>query len=413
MPQGNGIQVADDRRLLAERIAASPYLNRSARLRDLLLYLTERALEHPDTEIHEQEVGHRVFGRPADYDTSSDNIVRVHASMLRKRLDQYFSAEGAGETTVIEVPKGNYAPVFRERATAVAPAPDCAPLPVASPAPSARAGGKIAGIALLVLVACAVAYFVLLPRPTAGSRPNVQLLWSQIFQPNRPTDLVLDDAAVSLYQELTGRTLALSDYFDRNYLRSLPDSEVADVALKRQSSFASVSFLWRLYQMPGFQPARTALRFARDYSFRDLKADNAILVGNSHSNPWMEPFASKLGITWQFEKSAGVYYPVDARSAGQTYLTGGSGDAHDTYFSAALLPNLGGKGNVLLVSGTGGTALQAGADFLADEAAVSNLRSRLPSGSDRFPYFEALIKVKGRSSAPGDASIVICRQPRS
>ena len=57
--------------------------------------------------------------------------------------------------------------------------------------------------------------------PAAGadeaSRPNVTLFWSQVFHTNRATDIVLDDAAIALYQELTGRTISLSDYYDRSY----------------------------------------------------------------------------------------------------------------------------------------------------------------------------------------------------
>src|SRR5260370_30280299 len=115
MPQGNGLKIADARRTLVDRIVASRYLSRSTRLQDLLQYLCDRVVEDEAGEIHEHEVGHRVFGRPVDYDTASDNIVRVHASMLRKRLEQYFTAEGSRETLIVEIPKGNYAPVFRER----------------------------------------------------------------------------------------------------------------------------------------------------------------------------------------------------------------------------------------------------------------------------------------------------------
>jgi len=409
MSPGNGIQVADERRLLAERVAASSYLNRSARLRDLLLYLTTRAVEEPEGEIHEQEVGRKVFGRPADYDTSSDNIVRVHASMLRKRLEQYFANEGAGETTVIEIPKGNYAPVFRDRSIASAPAPR----PLASAAVEARTHDRRIPIlfALVLLFAASTAFLLVRqPSPVSSSAgPTVRLFWAQIFHAGHPTDVVLDDAAVTLYQELTGRSLSLSEYFDRSYQRNLPDSKLADIALKRQSSFASVSFLWRLYQMPGVQPFRAAVRFARDYSFRDLKADDAVLIGNSHSNPWMEPFDPKLGIRWQFDKATGVYYPEDIRPSGKNYSALNDAAGHEGYFSIALLPNLGGTGNVLLVSGTGGSALAAAADFLADEHAVSGLHSRLSAGSDRFPPFEALVKIKGRRALPGEAEIAVLR----
>jgi len=95
----------DSRKLLVERVASSPYLNKSARLRDLFLYLCKRVLEESADDIHEREVGHKVFGRPPDYDAVADNIVRVHASMLRKRVAQYFATEGCQESIVIDIPK--------------------------------------------------------------------------------------------------------------------------------------------------------------------------------------------------------------------------------------------------------------------------------------------------------------------
>jgi hypothetical protein len=77
------------------------------------------------------------------------------------------------------------------------------------------------------------------------------------------------------------------------------------------------------------------------------------------------------------------------------------------------LPNLGGSGTVLIVSGTGGSSINGGADFLADEHALSTLRKILPGTKDkRFPYFEALIRVEGRSASPRNSTIVLCRPPK-
>ena len=50
--RANGVKTVDARRLLAERIASSRYVNRSARLRDMLLYLSDRVLEGEAGEIH-------------------------------------------------------------------------------------------------------------------------------------------------------------------------------------------------------------------------------------------------------------------------------------------------------------------------------------------------------------------------
>jgi phytoene/squalene synthetase len=84
-------------------------------LRDLFLYLCNRVLDESVDDIHELELGHKVFGRPEHYDTATDNIVRVHASLLRKRLAEHFQTEGINEPLVVEIPRGNYAPIFRKR----------------------------------------------------------------------------------------------------------------------------------------------------------------------------------------------------------------------------------------------------------------------------------------------------------
>ena len=418
MSQANVLKSTEERKLLTERVAASRYVNRSARLRDLLLYLTTRVLDEDIDEIHEQEVGHKVFGRPVNYDTSSDNIVRVHASTLRKRLEQYFAEEGAGESLILEIPKGNYAPVFhvREHVQAEVPVPASA-LPQ-TPLLRTNDGRLWVVGAVAILFACSTGILLVRNWPSTGaldsSRPNVALLWSQVFHPDRPTDIVFDDAAIGLYQELTGRTLSLSDYFDRSYLRSLPEGAAGSVAIRRQSNFADISFAWKLLQIPGASHRPSLLRFARDYSFRELKANNAVLIGNSRSNPWVEPFEPKLGIRWTFDKTAAVYDPVDTWAGGKSYQAHSPNDPRESYFSVALLPNLGGTGNVLIISGTGGSAINAGADFLGDEPSVASLRRRLPVTKDKpFPHFEALIKVKGRSSLPHDATIMVCRTPRS
>lgn len=100
---------------LLERVASSVELKRAARLREFLRYVGQRWLEEDNVQISEQEIGVQVFGRPVNYDTSIDNIVRVNASELRKRITTYFSSEGAEEPILIEIPRGSYTPHFHLR----------------------------------------------------------------------------------------------------------------------------------------------------------------------------------------------------------------------------------------------------------------------------------------------------------
>jgi hypothetical protein len=112
------------RKELVRRVVSSSLICKSARLRELFLYLCNKVLDESVYDIHELELGHRVFGRPQHYDTAADNIVRAHASLLRKRLAEYFQTEGINEALIVEIPRGNYALTFRKRD----------PLPVASEA---------------------------------------------------------------------------------------------------------------------------------------------------------------------------------------------------------------------------------------------------------------------------------------
>lgn len=105
-----------------ERAASSPSFKRAARLREFLFYAGTKSLREGRTDIHEQEIGHAVFGRAEGYDTSQDNIVRVSATELRKRVDAYFAGAGKDERIVFEIPRGSYAPLFRMRPAAPEPA---------------------------------------------------------------------------------------------------------------------------------------------------------------------------------------------------------------------------------------------------------------------------------------------------
>jgi len=109
----------EERLALIERVAASEQFSRSARLRDFLLYVGRQSLKKGSTEIHEQEIGAKVFGRDDSYDRAADTIVRVNATELRKRIDSYFAQNGANEPLMFEIPRGIYKPVFRWRLPAV------------------------------------------------------------------------------------------------------------------------------------------------------------------------------------------------------------------------------------------------------------------------------------------------------
>jgi TolB-like protein len=97
------------------RITASPGFRNSERLQKLLQYTVTEALGGREASLKESVLGVAVFGRKPGYDSDANSIVRVEFARLRKKLEDYYGAEGAGESWRIVFPKGSYAPEFAPR----------------------------------------------------------------------------------------------------------------------------------------------------------------------------------------------------------------------------------------------------------------------------------------------------------
>lgn len=84
----------------------------SRRAQEFLTLLVEHALAGRFDSLHERAIGAEMFGRPLDYDTATDSVVRVKATEVRKKLARFY-AEAEPEPDVhIELPSGTYIPRF-------------------------------------------------------------------------------------------------------------------------------------------------------------------------------------------------------------------------------------------------------------------------------------------------------------
>jgi hypothetical protein len=95
-----------------ERIVTSDHFRHSKRYPSFLRFIVERTVEENTEVLKERNLGTEVFGRPSDYDTSADPIVRVTAGEVRKRIAQYYQTAGHEHEPRIELPLGSYVPHF-------------------------------------------------------------------------------------------------------------------------------------------------------------------------------------------------------------------------------------------------------------------------------------------------------------
>src|SRR6516162_1526652 len=103
---------AEEVLLVLDRLLASPLFRSSRRCQTLLRRITEQTLAGEIDSLKERALGVEVFGRPPDYDTSQDPVVRASAAEIRKKLAQYYQETGHDTETRIELPPGSYLAEF-------------------------------------------------------------------------------------------------------------------------------------------------------------------------------------------------------------------------------------------------------------------------------------------------------------
>ena len=112
---------AEEIRAALQRVVASPDFPATDRNRRFLVFVVEKTLAGAHEEVSGYKVATEVFGRPADFNPTTDPIVRIEAAKLRRDLETYYLKSGAAEAVKISLPRGGYIPLF-DRAKEDSPA---------------------------------------------------------------------------------------------------------------------------------------------------------------------------------------------------------------------------------------------------------------------------------------------------
>jgi hypothetical protein len=96
------------------RVLESEFFRASQRCCHFLEYCVHFVLEgRPQEELKERIIGVEVFRKPGNYDTAQDNVVRVTANEVRKRLAQYYDHDQRVHNPSFQLQSGSYAVTFR------------------------------------------------------------------------------------------------------------------------------------------------------------------------------------------------------------------------------------------------------------------------------------------------------------
>jgi TolB-like protein len=94
------------------RLQSSAAFAGSGRLIVLLRFIVTEALNGAGGSLKEAVIGNAVYGREPAYDPRIDSTVRVEMRRLRRKLKDYYTADGQADPVLITLATGHYVPSF-------------------------------------------------------------------------------------------------------------------------------------------------------------------------------------------------------------------------------------------------------------------------------------------------------------
>jgi hypothetical protein len=267
-------------------------------LHRLLEYLGKKALNGGSAELKEYTIGIEAFDKSADYDPQLDPAVRVLASKLRRKLEDYYLKEGASNPLRIELPKGHYSLKFSARPEDAAPEKAVLISQLRKWRWISAGLGACALILALVVVQSRLSLSQGQQAPPGPWTPELQAIWKPYLESSRPVLLALGTPLFTKFSGAFFRSPRINDWEEAQKSEQLP--------LLQKSFRSSYALPW--YSFTGVGEATGAfllskllhmrkpnmvLKRSSALSWDDIQYHNVIFVGSPKFNPHLKDFPSK------------------------------------------------------------------------------------------------------------------------
>jgi hypothetical protein len=440
----------DERWQLVLRITSSQQFAKAAQLREILLYITRRFLLDETVSIGEHEIACCVLRRRGDFNPTSDNIVRVQISHLRKKLERYFETEGKDETLDLQIPKGSYVPRFDARPESSQLVPDTIPI-VSELTPSVsilqispliseetirnplekswKKSYWAMGLGIAILLALCFS-LGRLTQPPASAKAAVRKtgenpLLDRIFISDLPISVVVADTNLVILQNVLHTDIAINDYISKDYPTNILSraSTPGEGALLKHlagwqfTSLADINIAMRCAELSWEFGTKSTIRYARNMNARDFERGNFILIGSRTADPWVTLFESKLNFAFEKDpltqnfhfrnkhpqpSEQDVYVPTIARNGSST-----------SYVDIAVVPNLSNTGYVLLLNAATMEANEAAIKLIFRDKLSPTLSKLIASAADDgtgIKSFEIFLRDHAIDRVVSDFDVVAVRR---
>lgn len=393
-----------------DRILQSRFLRESKQLSALLTHTVTETLAGREDGLKEYLLGLEVFNRPRDYDPRNDAIVRVQASLLRKRLAEYYEHEGRDARLRIELPRGGYVIKFH-RLTEVKEVPAGAP-PSFDDRPSrpAKSGerwltllvGVLAG-AVLTSAALWVAYR---PRP---ARPESASLWGSFVQSRAKT--VVSFGVPLFYAGGQGffvrdiHSNAIGD--EPGHLNQLGQI-LGHIFRPQDDTYTGIGDAIGTQKVASWlenHGVSISVASANNVGPSDIEDKNLVVVASARFQTLLQQMPRPDLFPFNSSGTSGgfvVRNPLPGELP-EYHPTGGVG-VNTSYAVLTLWPGKLTGNRTLYLSGIETWSTQGAAEYAIDPIRLADLQHRIdqdpPDGprGRKSPFFQVLIRVEGKNN---------------
>ncbi len=338
-----------------DQILSNSVFRSSKRYPALLKFIVEETLEGRGDALKERVLGVEVFGRPSDYDTGSDHVVRTSAGEVRKRLAQYYLNDGCDDSIRIDIPAGSYVAQFRliSQSPVLEPVVTHA-LPALAPAvPSSRWRWPIiASVAANVILVVALAVSNISWSPGTST---LQKFWEPVFA---------SKDSVLICVGLRDGQAATQD----------PDP------LRHRVAMADLLALAHVTNYAGERHARYRITDPASTSFSDLRHVPTVLIGVGNNN-WTKRLAGQMRYGFVMNEYDRPYAVRDTQHPGKDWVRGDErSDSFRDYAIVSRLLDPRVEQVVVVIGGVGAHGTEIAGEFVTNPDQMRKLEAIAPSG---------------------------------
>jgi hypothetical protein len=403
-----------------EKLVSSHVLHGSESLCKLLRYLAKHALDHPGVPIKEYQIATEVFGRSDDFDPQLDSMVRVQAGRLRGKLAEYYGANGAEDTVIVDLPKGTYVVAFHQRANATKPHLNNAE---ASPqvATATRGGRKwvaaVLSLGFLLGLATLTIFGLLwsrnsaqagLARESEVAPAAFRVFWNGFVSGHEEPWVIFSNA------EFVGRPETGMRYYDTT-------KDKGSFILDHYTGVGEVLAVHELDRVFGLLHREIRLKRGNLFSLDDAKNNNLIFVGSPFENltlleiPGTQEFVFQRIASGSRKGDEAIVNVHPQPGESKNYFPSlGNAPLTEDYAVIGLVRGINPGQAVLILAGTTTIGTQAAVEYVCRQSSVEELLLRLPvTQTGQLKPFEAVIRVKVTRGVPVGTELVALRSGTS